>query len=291
MKTCPNCNTQNPDGASFCRGCGASLQSAAQSAAQPVEQPMMQTVPTAPVAPSAPAMQQPAPLPRSAAMPQGAPATPVAPSAAKKDNKFGRWLLSALKTPSRAVDTEPWFGFVITGVTALLMSLTILAIVQKTVSAFYDSPLRYFTGFMSGMSGSSYGSSSSSDLMSSVFFKSFLLSALVVYILIAVVFLGSLIFGAKESFLAVHDRFARYLVALDIAFLVALLLAFAGASVFAAVMFFALFGVMEFLVVLDVARMRSTRNADIYWLVLAVVAVLFVALTLFMWIASSVFIG
>ncbi|KAB8292636.1 zinc ribbon domain-containing protein [Bifidobacterium avesanii] len=218
------------------------------------------------------------------AAPQPAPpAQPTQPSQAGVEAQaFGRWLLDSLKAPSKVFKTQVWWSFVVTVVTALIMSL-----ITYTWTAKAYSGVNSWTNQLSAALGGSYRSSAAPS--ATVWLKAWLAFLILLYVAVVIAFIGRKLFGDPISFLALHDQFAQRLLPFVVLDLAALLLSLVGAIAVAALLFS--LGFMVVLLVLPgaiIATGENHRKLDSYWLWLIAIVIAVVVLLLGLMLAGSI---
>lgn len=236
MKICDQCGQQNPVEARFCRGCGhrfpdnVPVAEPARQAAAPVP-----SVPLpGPVPPPNPQGGQPAQPhfqipPQASPVAQAGPQGPVpqqtAPVQAGSSGAFFVWLWDSFRHPSRRYATQTWWAIIPLVFNAFLMALTVYMWQSKAVSATVDMG----NGLLNGLTGgSAYTPQIASPGVSvSELFKSWILFAALLYILVLICFMGRRMFGERVAFAALHTEIAQKtmpMVALNLAsFLFALI--------------------------------------------------------------------
>ena len=167
MKVCSQCSAQNPDGAQFCRNCGAQV-SAGES----------------------PVIVRSQNYSSSAA--GGSPGTAnihnadtaVKAGAGNEAKDFFAWLVSALKRPSNPYVTRVWWSFLVMAVTSVLPAFQLIITTNKAFDAYISSYMS------SGYRVVGY-SPTRPDIPPSVFFKFWLLFAVMLYTAVLLAFIGS----------------------------------------------------------------------------------------------------
>ncbi|MBW3088055.1 hypothetical protein KIH77_04810 [Bifidobacterium sp. 82T24] len=222
MKICDQCGQQNPTGARFCRGCGhrfpdnvpvdAAQQPTAQQPAAPSPSvPLPGPVPTPasqagqPAQPHFQVPPQAAPAPQPQPQPQQQPV----PASAQPGSSgaFFTWLWESFKHPSRRYATQTWWAIIPLVCNAFLMALTVYMWQSKAVSA----AANVGNGLLSSLTGgSSYTPQIASPGVSlAELFKSWILFAALLYLVVLICFMGRRMFGERIPFAALHTEIAQ----------------------------------------------------------------------------------
>lgn len=304
MKICSQCSAQNPDNARFCRNCGAQLSAGAD--------PIGGHAPSQPA--SAPAFVQdpapapdPAPVPASTPSPVSAPAPVSAPEAeqapgtthvapyspansqaggVKSDGKnearaFFAWLVSALKRPSGSYATHSWWAFVVMAVMSLLPALQIIIIANKAVG----TSLSVFGRHISIPSGAGAG------ILVSVFFRLWLIFALILYTAVLLAFIGRRLFGEPTTFLQMHDAMVQRFLPAAMAVTVSFLLSLFGVGALSLIIILITLSFIMAVPSVVVSQSENRRAADGFLLWCAFFVITLIALAVLGTVISSIVLG
>ncbi|WP_394982253.1 DUF6574 domain-containing protein [Scardovia wiggsiae] len=300
MKICSQCSAQNPDNARFCRNCGTQLNAGAgpiggQAPGQPASAPAFVQDPApapdpAPVPASTPSPVS-APAPGSEQVPgiaYGAPYSPanpqtggVKPDKTNEAKAFFAWLVSALKRPSDSYATHSWWAFVVMAVMSLLPALQIIIIANKAV----DTSLSVFGRHISIPSGAGVG------ILVSVFFRLWLIFALIFYTAVLLAFIGRRLFGEPTTFLQMHDAMVQRFLPAAIAVTVSFLLSLFGVGALSLIIILITLSFIMAVPSVVVSQSENRRAADGFLLWCAFFVITLIALAVLGTVISSIVLG
>ena len=267
MKICSQCSAQNPDNARFCRNCGAQV-SAGES----------------------PVIVRSQNYSSSAA--GGSPGTAnihnadtaVKAGAGNEAKDFFAWLVSALKRPSNPYVTRVWWSFLVMAVTSVLPAFQLIITTNKAFDAYISS---YRS---SGYRVVGY-SPTRPDIPPSVFFKFWLLFAVMLYTAVLLAFIDRKLFGDPITFLQMHDAMVQRYFPATIALMFAFLLSLLGAGKFSLIV---LLVVLLFVIAVPsvvVSQSENRRAADGFLLWCAFFVITLIALAVLGTVISSIVLG
>ena len=305
MKICSQCSAQNPDNARFCRNCGTQLNTGAgpigggHAPSQPASAPAFVQDPApapdpAPVPASTPSpVSAPAPVsaPGSEQVPgiaHGVPYSPanpqtggVKPDKTNEAKAFSAWLVSALKRPSGSYATHSWWAFVVMAVMSLLPALQIIIIANKAV----DTSLSVFGRHISIPSGAGAG------ILVSVFFRLWLIFALIFYTAVLLAFVGRKLFGEPTTFLQMHDAMVQRFLPAAIAVTVSFLLSLFGVGALSLIIILITLSFIMAVPSVVVSQSENMRAADGFLLWCAFFVITLIALAVLGTVISSIVLG
>lgn len=256
MKVCSQCSAQNPDSAQFCRNCGAQV-SAGESPVIVRSQNYSSSAAGG--------------LPGTANIHNAD--TAVKAGAGNEAKDFFAWLVSALKRPSNPYATRVWWSFLVMAVTSVLPAFQLIITTNKAFDAYISS---YRS---SGYRVVGY-SPTRPDIPPSVFFKFWLLFAVMLYTAVLLAFIGRKLFGDPITFLQMHDAMVQRYFPATIALMFAFLLSLLGAGKFSLIVLLVvlLFVIAVPSVVVSQSENKRAIDSFLLWCVFFVISLAVIAI-------------
>ena len=264
MKVCSQCSAQNPDSAQFCRNCGAQV-SAGESPVIVRSQNYSSSAAGG--------------LPGTANIHNAD--TAVKAGAGNEAKDFFAWLVSALKRPSGSYATHSWWAFVVMAVMSLLPALQIIIIANKAVG----TSLSVFGRHISIPSGAGAG------ILVSVFFRLWLIFALILYTAVLLAFIGRRLFGEPTTFLQMHDAMVQRFLPAAIAVTVSFLLSLFGVGALSLIIILITLSFIMAVPSVVVSQSENRRAADGFLLWCAFFVITLIALAVLGTVISSIVLG